>query len=149
MGKKRTIKKGGNCGCNSQFSLLQGGSNNPYYNPLNNYNSDPNDPSVVMSVRMQPNMNSSSFLSGGKSKYKKAKSRKSKRKNKSKNNKSKRRTNRKMKGGAIPMIPGQNENTMSMFNTVLGSSSSANIINTVPDNYINGDAKINPIMPFI
>jgi len=153
MNKKRinAKKKGGSCGCKSQFSLLKGGSNftvnNPYVNPLNNYNSDPNDPSAVMSVRTEPNMNSISFLSGGK-KSKKNKNKKS-RKSKSKKNKSKRRTIRKMKGGAISIIPGQNENTMSMFNTGSGSSSSANVINTVPDQYINGDQKINPIMPFI
>jgi hypothetical protein len=61
--KKRTMRrkqKGGDCGCNKP--LLTGGNINPasydggkYTYPLNTYNGDPSDPSVVLSARMLPN----------------------------------------------------------------------------------------------
>ena len=72
MSKSKSVKKGG-CGCQKSHDdlILKGGAsfdvNNPSVIPFNNYNGDPSDPSQIMSVRMQPNMNSS-FLSGGKKK---------------------------------------------------------------------------------
>jgi len=148
MAKSKSVKKGG-CGCqNSKDELiLKGGAsfdvNNPSVIPFNNYNGDPSDPSQVMSVRMQPNMNSS-FLSGGKKK-------KSKKSKKSKTvRKSKRRTMRRMKkGGADPVLSSQNANIASSFNTVLGAQTSANIITGTHDEIMNSNMKINPEMPFI
>jgi hypothetical protein len=152
MNKKKIIKKKGGCGCQKSNNdlILKGGAsfdvNNNYVNPLNNYNSDQNDPSVVMSVRTQPNMNSS-FLSGGKKKN--TKSKKSKRSKSNTVKKTKRRTIRKKKGGADPVLSSQNANIISSFNTVLGAQTSANIITTTNDPIMNSSSKINPNIPFI
>jgi len=149
MAKTKSVKKGG-CGCqNSKEDLiLKGGAsfdtNNLSVNPLNNYNSDPNDPSVVTSVRMQPIMNSS-FLSGGK----KRKTNKSKKSKKSKTKKNKRRTIRKQKGGADPVLSSQNANITSSFNTALGAQTSSNVITTKNDEIMNSNMKINSEIPFI
>jgi hypothetical protein len=154
MVKTKSVKKGG-CGCQNPKPdlILKGGAgfdvNNPSVIPFNNYNGDPSDPSQVMSVRMQPNMNSS-FLSGGK-KRKMKKSKTSKKSKKSKTvRKSKRRTMRRMKkGGADPVLSSQNANITSSFNTVLGAQTSANIITGTPDQIMNSNMKINQEMPFI
>ena len=150
MTKSKSVKKGG-CGCQNSNNdlILKGGSsfdvNNPSVNPLNNYNLDPNDPSVVMSVRIQPNMNSS-FLSGGK-KRKTKKLKKSKKSKKSK--KVKRRTMRIKKGGADPVLSSQNANITSSFNTVLGAQTSSNIITGTNNEIMNSGMKTNPEIPFI
>jgi hypothetical protein len=148
---KKTTKKGG-CGCqnNQPSSIISGGSsfnvNNPSVNPINNYNSDPNDPSVVLSSRIQPNMNPSVFLLGGKYKNKssKRKGKKSKRVKKTK-----RRTIRKQYGGADPVLSSQNANVVSSFNTVSGSQTSANLITGTSDQLINSGNKFNQQMLFI
>ena len=156
MTKSKLGKKTGGCGC--QNSMKGGTSfdlNNPSVNPLNNYNADPSDPSQVMSVRIQPNMNSS-FLSGGKKRNtknskksnKSNKSKKSKKTNKIKKTK-KIHTMRMKKGGADPVLSSQNANIISSFNTVLGAQTSANIITGTSDQIMNSGMKTNPEMPFI
>jgi len=149
MTKSKKVKNKGGCGCNNS---IKGGSsfdvNNPSVNPLNNYNADPLDPSQVISVRIQPNMNSS-FLSGGKkSKTKKSKkSKKAKKSNKSKT--MKRYIRRLKKGGADPVISSQNANIVSSFNTTVGAQTSANIITGTNDEIMNSGMKTNPEIPFI
>jgi len=155
MAKSKVGKKKGGCGCQSANNdlLLKGGAsfdvNNPSIIPLNNYNGDPSDPSQVMSVRMQPNMNSS-FLSGGK-KRKTKKSKKVKKSKKSKQSKhiKKRHTMRLKKGGADPVLSAQNANVVSSFNTALVAQPSANLITGTNDQTMNSGMKINLEMPFI
>ena len=148
---KKATKKGG-CGCqnNQPSSIISGGSsfnvNNPSVNPINNYNSDPNDPSLVISTRIQPNINSPVFLSSGKYKNK---SRKRKGKKSKRVKKTKRRTIRKKYGGADPILSSQNANVVSSFNTVLGSQISANLITGTNDQTMNTGNKFNGQMPFI
>ena len=154
MNKKRTLKKKGGCGCGKSDDLIiKGGAsfdvNNPYVNPLNNYKLDPNDPSVVTSVRIQPNMSSSSFLSGGK----KRKSKKTKKTKKSKKTNVKRKrkyTMHKQKGGADEVISASNANIASSFNTTLGFPSNSNVLTTTVDQNMNSGFKfVNSHMPFI
>lgn len=152
MVKSTVGKKKGGCGCQTANNdlLLKGGvsfdTNNSYVNPLNNYNADPSDPSQVISVRIQPNMNLS-FLSGGK-KRKSKRSKKSKQSKKSKHIK-KRHTMRVKKGGSDPVLSSQNANVSSSFNTVLGAQTSANIMTGINDQTMNPGIKTNPDMPFI
>ena len=167
MTKSKLGKKTGGCGCQSANNdlLLKGGAsfdiNNPYINPLNNYNADPSDPSQVMSVRIQPNMNSS-FLSGGKKRRTKISNTLNKSKKTNKTNKTnktrktkktkkpkKRCTIRMKKGGADPVLSSQNANITSSFNTVLGAQTSSNIITGTSDQIMNSGMKTNPEMPFI
>ena len=147
MTKLKIAKKKGGCGCQSS---IKGGTsfnvNNPSVNPFNNYNTDPSDPSQVISVRIQPNMNSS-FLSGGKKRKTKRLNTLNKSK-KSKNTKKRRRIHMK-KGGADPVLYSQNANVTSSFNTVLGAQTSANLITGTNDQIMNSDMKINQEMPFI
>jgi len=147
MAKTKLVKKKGGCGC--QNSIKGGASfdvNNPSVIPLNNYNADPSDPSQVISVRIQPNINSS-FLSGGK-KRKTKRLKKSKKSKKSKNIK-KRRTIHMKKGGADLVLSSQNANVISSFNTALGARTSANILTGTNDQIINSGMKTNQEMPFI
>jgi hypothetical protein len=162
MTKKKTLKKGG-CGCQKSDELIiKGGStelyNNPYVNSLNSYELDPSDPSKIMSVRIQPNMDSTSFLSGGK---KKSKTKKTKKTNKTKTKtkktktkktktKIKRRTIPKQKGGGDPVLISHNANQVSSFDTVSGINTTANIIRGTSDEAINSGYKfMNSQMPFI
>jgi hypothetical protein len=149
MTKSKIVKKKGGCGC--QNSIKGGASfdvNNPSVNPINNYNADPSDPSQLMSVRIQPNMNVP-FLSGGKKRTTK-RSKRSKTSKKSKHRKTiKRRTMRLKKGGADPILSSQNANIVSSFNSTLGAQTSANIITGTNDEIINSGMKTNPEMPFI
>ena len=155
MAKSKSVKKGG-CGCQKSHDdlILKGGAsfdiNNPSVIPFNNYNGDPSDPSQIISVRMQPNMNTS-FLSGGKKRKTLKKYKKSKKSKKSKTvRKSKKRIIRRMKkGGADPVLSSQNANITSSFNTVLGAQTSANIITGTNDQIMNSGMKSNPEMPFI
>lgn len=156
MTKKKTFKKGG-CGCQKSDELIiTGGStelyNNPYVNSLNNYELDPSDPSKIMSVRIQPNMNSTLFLSGGKKKSKTKKTKKTKKMNKTKKTKTKikRRTIPKQKGGGDPVLISHNANQISSFDTVSGINTAANIIRGTSDEAINSGYKfMNSQMPFI
>jgi hypothetical protein len=152
MAKSKMVKKKGGCGCQGSKDdlILKGGAsfdvNNHSVIPVNNYIVEPNDPIEVMSVRMQPNMNSS-FLLGGK----KRKTKRSKKSKKSKTvRKSKRRTMRRMKkGGADQVLSSQNANITSSFNTVSGAQTSANIITSTNDQVTNSGMKTNSEMPFI
>ena len=107
---KKTIKRGGDCGCNKGItgggalgpaSFTNFDSNNAYSYPQNNYIGDPSDPSAQDATRMDPNPIApwNPFF-GGKKKGKTRKSkRKPKRKSTTKRKRSKKAKTRKYRGG--------------------------------------------------
>ena len=161
MNKNMKKQKGG-CGCQKSTDVndvLTGGSNNPHVNPVNTYENDPNSPSSVVSTRIQPNVNFSSFLSGGKKrKTKKQKTRTKKQKTKTKKRKTRtkkqtkthqRNRNIKIKGGSDYVLDYQNANVVSSFNTVLGTPASSHVITGTNDSTMNSETKFFSQAPFI
>ena len=142
MPNKNTRKLRGGCGCNNNSDksiFLKGGSSLdvainqnssviPYNNSVGTVGGDPNDPSNIVDVRMQPNMNSptGTTIYGGKNKKSKGKKTiKRKVGKKSKNNK-RRKTHRKIKGGtqANPITP----NAIQSFGSLSGLGNTYNIL---------------------
>ena len=134
INKKRTVG-----GCGTCSSMIKGGNiqaysvpNNAY--PINNYELDPNNPSLQVSSRLLPNMSSS--MKGGK----RSKSRRSKsRRNKSRRNKS-------MTGGGSvsDFLLGNNtsSNQPLSFSASSASTLGVNILSGTP--FVNSSTIIQP-----
>lgn len=139
INKKRTVG-----GCGTCSSMIKGGNiqaysvpNNAY--PINNYELDPNNPSLQVSSRLLPNMSSS--MKGGK----RSKSRRSKsRRNKSIRNKSRR--NKSMTGGGSvsDFLLGNNtsSNQPLSFSASSASTLGVNILSGTP--FVNSSTIIQP-----
>lgn len=146
--KKQNKKKqhGGDCGCQKENYITEGitGGNVNYINPINTFNNDPNNPSAVISTRIQPNTNteSFSFFSGGKKTQSKSK------KMKHKTKKIKHKT-KKMKGGSDTLLDSHNANLVSSFNTSLGSHSSPHVITGTNNIRMNSEPIFHVNTPFI
>lgn len=132
--KNRSIKKGGSCGC-QQRTMLGGNAsnideNNQYIIPLNKHIDDPSDSSNIMSVRMQPNM-SSTTVTGGK---------KSKSKSKSLNRKT---------GGSSAYLASYNSNPQLSFNTTSGAQVSLDLLRGINSETLNSVNTLPKTVTFI
>ena len=135
--KKKSVKKGGNCGCNKGFftggvalgpvSAVDVGSQSTI--PFNNYHNDPLSPAAQDATRMDPNPIApfNPFTGGKKSRRKIVKRKKIKR-----TRKTSRR--RRIRGGSDPASDAILNGSTLSFGTVAGAPIGANIVmgNTLP-----------------